>query len=149
LFEKKNPRNFPKVTHEWSDGIAATQIRIAVKEGKSGSPDNQWILFDGKIRIAVKEGKSGKCSDNQWILFDGKIRIAVKEGKSGKCSDNQWILFDGKIRIAVKEGKSGKCSDNQWILFDGIRIILIAFVFSSIVINSINSIHYNMIFIYL
>ena len=43
----------PQVTHEWSDGIAATQIRIAVKEGKSGSPDNQWILFDGRSVMEV------------------------------------------------------------------------------------------------
>ena len=41
---------FDEVTHEWSDGIAAEEIRIAVKEGKDpvNSTENQWIMFDGR-----------------------------------------------------------------------------------------------------
>lgn len=36
---------FDEITHEWSDGIAAEELRVAVRDT---TPNKHWIIFDGK-----------------------------------------------------------------------------------------------------
>eukprot|EP00435_Cladocopium_sp_Y103_P046086 s1680_g13.t1 len=61
---------FDEVTREWSDGVASECVRTAVASGKSGVPDNHWVIFDGPVdALWIEPGVAEGCDHFvQWIL---------------------------------------------------------------------------------
>jgi len=71
---------FDEITREWSDGVASECVRTAVASGKSGCPDNHWVIFDGPVDALWIESMNTVLDDNKKLcLTSGEIIALTPE----------------------------------------------------------------------